>query len=210
VSPKPTLFIIDDDADVRTGLCRLARSADCRAGPFASADDFLAAALSHPGPACLILDVRMPGLDGLGLQQKLAAQGRHWPIIFLTGYGNIPLTVRAMKAGAVDFLTKPCLDTDLLAAIERALAKHREQHQQQTAAADCQTRLASLTRRERQVLALVAAGRLNKQIAHELGTCEQTIKVHRMHITEKLGVHSTAELARLAEKAGLLADSAMA
>ncbi|MCX7099361.1 MAG: response regulator [Methylococcales bacterium] len=154
MSPKPTVFIIDDDADVRVGLCRLARSEDYHAVPFASADDFLAAAPSHPGPACLILDVRMPGLDGLGLQQKLAAQGHHWPIIFLTGYGDIPQSVRAIKAGALDFLTKPCLDTDLLAAIELALAKDHEHHQQQ-AAADCQARLASLTPRERQVLASV-------------------------------------------------------
>jgi len=210
MNTRSTVFIIDDDPDVRMGLCRLARSAGYRAEPFASADDFLAAAPSHPGPACLILEVRMPGLDGLGLQQVLAAQSCHWPIIFLTGYGDIPLSVRAMKAGALDFLTKPCRDTDLLAAIEQALAKDREHCRRQAAAVDCQARLASLTRRERQVLALVAAGRTNRQIAHELGTCEQTVKIHRMHITEKLRVHSTAELARLAEKAGLLADSAMA
>ena len=206
MNPTSTVFIIDDDDDVRLGLCRVARSAAYRAEPFASGEEFLDAAPNCPGPACLILDVRLPGLDGLRLQQTLAARGRLWPIIFLTGYGDVPLSVHAMKAGAVDFLTKPCQDTELLAAIERALTHHRVQCQRQAAAAEAQRRLDSLSPRERQVLALVATGKLNKQIARQLGTCEQTIKVHRMHITDKLAVCSVAELARLAEKAGLLSD----
>jgi len=203
----PTVFIVDDDPSVLTSLGRLVRSAGYRAATFGSAQAFLGHACDD-APACLVLDVHLPELGGLELQQSLSAVGNRLPIIFLTGYGDIPMSVRAIKAGAVDFLTKPCDEQDLLAAIGQAIANDLDARQARAETARIQCLFATLTPRERQVLALVAAGRLNKQIAAELGTCEQTVKVHRSRVMYKLRVKSLAELVRLAEKAGIFPAAA--
>jgi FixJ family two-component response regulator len=197
-----TVFIVDDDAGVLKALSRLLRTNGYDVRPFASPQEFLA---QHDTtvPGCAILDVSMPGLDGLQLQQALTAGGSHRPIIFLTGKGDIPTSVRAMRAGAVDFLTKPVSDKDLLGAIARGQeqdAKSRQIHDQLAA---IQAKIAMLTPREREVLTHVVAGRLNKQIAGDLGTVEKTIKVHRGRMMEKLGVRTVADLVRMAEKAGI-------
>ncbi len=198
----PTIFIVDDDAAVLTSLARLVRSAGYQAVTFSSAGEFLDRVTADT-PGCLVLDVHLPELSGLDLQQALATAGHSLPIIFLTGYGDIPMSVRAIKAGAVDFLTKPCNDQDLLTAIQQALAQDRQARQAHAGVADIQQRLATLTPREREVLALVVAGQLNKQIAAALGASEQTIKVHRGRVMEKLQAASLAELVRLAEKGGI-------
>jgi len=197
-----TVYIVDDEPSVLAGLSRLLRSAGYQVAAFDAAAKFLERTPAD-APGCLVLDVSMPGLDGLELQQILDETGQSLPIIFLTGHGDIPMSVRAIKAGAVDFLTKPCNDADLLAAIGLALCKDREARRERLTQAHLQSLFASLTPRERQVLALVAAGRLNKQIAADLGTCEQTVKVHRARVMEKLRVKSLADLVRLAEKAGI-------
>jgi FixJ family two-component response regulator len=196
------VFIVDDDAAVRKSLDRLARSAGYRTHLFGSAGEFLGHARGD-APGCLLLDVQLPDLSGLSLQQTLAERATMLPIIFITGHGDIPMSVRAIKAGAVDFLTKPCEDTSLLAALAQAIALDTQARRQQEQTAELQRRVASLTRREREVCAHVAAGRLNKQIAGDLGTCEQTIKVHRMRIMEKLQLRSLADLVRVAEKTGI-------
>jgi len=197
-----TVYIVDDEPSVLAGLSRLLRSAGYQVAAFDAAAKFLERTPAD-APGCLVLDVSMPGLDGLELQQILDETGQSLPIIFLTGHGDIPMSVRAIKAGVVDFLTKPCNDADLLAAIGLALCKDREARRERLTQAHLQSLFASLTPRERQVLALVAAGRLNKQIAADLGTCEQTVKVHRARVMEKLRVKSLADLVRLAEKAGI-------
>ncbi len=202
MTSAPTVFIVDDDVSVLKSLTRLIRSAGFRVAAFCSANEFLGRP-KDDAPGCMVLDVQMPDLSGLGLQQMLSSSGQGVPIIFLTAHGDIPMSVQAIKAGAVDFLTKPCEDKRLLAAIEQAIAIDMEARRVQAGKADLQHRFSSLTQREREVCGHVVAGRLNKQIAYDLGTCEQTIKVHRMRIMEKLQASSLAELVKLAGEAGL-------
>jgi FixJ family two-component response regulator len=202
--PSPTVFIVDDDASVRRALLRLIKSAGYEVQAFASARDFLDYwRTSDEGLGCLVLDVRMPGLSGLDLQHELQAANALLPIIFITGHGDIPMSVKAMKGGAVDFLPKPVKDKVLLNAIEQALeraAREREVHDEID---DIRRRLDTLTPRELDVLRLVITGMLNKQIAYELGTVEKTIKVHRARLMEKMEVQSLAELVRIAERVGV-------
>ena len=197
-----TVFLVDDDARVIKALSRLVRVRGYDAAPYSSARAFLA---DHDAtiPGCAILDVAMPGIDGLELQQALTARGIARPVIFLTGKADIPMTVRAMKAGAVDFLTKPVSVQDLMAAIERAKEADSRARQAQTELDAVESKIAKLTPREFEVLTHVVRGRLNKQIAHDLGTVEKTIKFHRSSIMKKLEVRMIADLVRLAEKAGI-------
>ena len=201
---EPTIFVVDDDLSVLKGLSRLLRSARLNPVTFASPEEFLDRHDPH-APGCLVLDVAMPGLDGLQLQQALIAKGSEIPIIFLTGQGDIPTSVQAMKGGAVDFLTKPVHDDCLLAAIRAAIEKDRQQRQAGAEVAEIRQRLATLTPREREVLEHVISGQLNKQTAAELGTVEKTIKVHRARMLAKMKVQSVAELVWLAEKVGIRA-----
>ncbi|MGA8494456.1 MAG: response regulator [Xanthobacteraceae bacterium] len=199
-----TVFLVDDDAGVVKALSRLLRAKGYDVRPFASAEEFLEghdAAIA----GCAVFDVAMPGLDGLALQQVFTAGGKQRPVIFLTGKGDIQKSVRAMKAGAVDFLTKPVRDKDLLDAIARAEQEDARTRQTSAEVAAIEAKIATLTPREREVLTHVIAGRLNKQIAGDLGTVEKTIKVHRGRMMEKLGVHTVVDLVRLAEKAGIAA-----
>jgi len=201
-----TVFLVDDDERVLKGLSRLLKAKGYDVRPFTSAQGYLEQ--HDPAiPGCLVLDVSMPGLDGLALQQILAARDIQRPIIFLTGKGDIPTSVRAMKAGAIDFLTKPVEDKDLSNAIARAEIDDTKARQIGADLAAIKAKIATLTRREREVLSHVVAGRLNKQIAADLGTVEKTIKVHRGRMMEKLGVRSVADLVRLAEKAGISAPA---
>jgi FixJ family two-component response regulator len=196
---EPIVFIIDDDRQVRDGLHSLIRSVGLRAESFASAQEFLQA--KHPDvPACLILDVRMPGLSGLDLQLKLSAGDLRIPIIFITGHGDIPMSVRAMKEGAHEFLTKPVRSQDLLDAVQKAIASDHGQRKERAELKEIRARFQSLTPREKEVLDLVVAGLLNKQIADQLGTSELTVKTHRAHVMEKTGADSLAHLVRMAEK----------
>ncbi len=199
-----TVFLVDDDAGVVKALSRLLRAKGYDVRPFASAEEFLE---GHDAAVagCAVFDVAMPGLDGLALQQIFTAGGKQRPVIFLTGKGDIQKSVRAMKAGAVDFLTKPVHDKDLLDAIARAEAQDASARQAGTEVAAIEAKIATLTPREREVLTHVIAGRLNNQIAGDLGTVEKTIKVHRGRMMEKLGVHTVVDLVRLAEKAGIAA-----
>ena len=199
---SPTVYVVDDDPSVLKSLSRLLRSAHLAVATFASPREFLD---RHDprAPGCLVLDVAMPGLDGLQLQSALIAQGSAMPIIFLTGHGDVPMSVQAMKRGAVDFLTKPVNDDDLLQAIRLAMDKNRRERQAQAKVAEIHRRLATLTPREREVLEHVIAGHLNKQTAADLGTVEKTIKVHRARVMEKMKVDSVAELVRLTEQAGI-------
>jgi FixJ family two-component response regulator len=201
-SLAPIVFLVDDEPAVLKGLSRLMRSAGLAVETFLSSQDFLKQYLPHT-PGCLVLDVAMPGLNGLELQKTLAAKGSAMPIIFLTGHGDIPMSVQAMKRGAVDFLTKPVNDTDLLKAVRAAIEKDRGTRQARAEITDIQQRLATLTPREREVLEHVVSGQLNKQTAANLGIGEKTIKVHRARVMEKMKVHSVADLVRLAEKAGV-------
>ena len=196
-----TVFLVDDDPSVRRALTRLIKSAGYDVQSFASARDFLDASPSPAGAACLVLDVRMPGLSGIDLQRELGLTNRILPTIFITGYGDVPTTVKAMKAGAVDFLPKPVGDTDLLRAIDQALSRARREGAERKELQDIQTRVATLTAREREVMRLVVKGWLNKQIAFELGTVEKTVKVHRARVMQKMQVGSVAELVRIAERA---------
>jgi FixJ family two-component response regulator len=197
-----TVFLVDDDAGVLKALSRLLRAKGYDVRAYTSPQEFLA----NHDPAiagCAVLDVAMPGLDGLALQQALAGGTPCRPVIFITGRGDIPMSVRAMKAGAIDFLTKPVSDTDLIVAIARAEANDAQSRRDHAELVAILARIATLTPREREVLGHVVAGRLNKQIAGDLGTVEKTIKVHRGRMMEKLGVHTVADLVRLAEKAGI-------
>jgi FixJ family two-component response regulator len=197
-----TVFIVDDDAGVLKALSRLLRAKGCDTRSFMSPQEFL----EHHDttvPGCAVLDVSMPDFNGLQLQQALTAGGTQRPVIFITGKGDIPTSVRAMKAGAIDFLTKPVSERDLLDAIDRAKQQDAKNRQIQAELTLIQAKIATLTPREREVLAHVVAGRLNKQIAGDLGTVEKTIKVHRSRMMEKLGVRTVADLVRLAEKAGI-------
>jgi FixJ family two-component response regulator len=204
--PVPTVFVVDDDPSVLKSLSRLLRSARLNPVLFSSPGEFLDRFDPHT-PGCLVLDVAMPGLDGLQLQQALVARGSRIPIIFLTGHGDIPMSVSAMKRGAVDFLTKPVHDEDLLTAIHVAIETDRANRQARAELEDIRQRLATLTPREREVLEAVITGRLNKQIAGDLGIVEKTVKVHRGRVMEKMKVRSLAELVRLAERAGLLGSA---
>ena len=196
------VFIIDDDASLRASLQDLLESVGLRVAACASAQEFLRRPRPDV-PSCLVLDVRLPGLSGLELQQQLVAGDMALPIIFITGYGDIPMTVQAMKAGAVEFLTKPFRDQDLLDAIHQALAHDRTARAQQAKSEDLRRRYRALTPRERDVLARVVTGLLNKQIAGELGTSEAAVKVHRQHVMAKMGAGSLAELVRMADRLGI-------
>ena len=197
-----TVFLVDDDADVLKALGRLLRASGYDSREFASPEEFLR---EHDAsmPGCAVFDVAMPDLDGLALQQALAAKGIERPVIFLTGRGDIPTTVRAMKAGAVEFLTKPVDADALLAAIDNARERESRDREARAEMDFFVARLATLTPREREVFGHVISGRLNKQIAYALGTVEKTIKVHRSRMMEKMGVRSLAELVRRAERAGI-------
>ena len=200
-----TVFLVDDDADVLKALARLLRASGYDSREFATPQDFLR---EHDAslPGCAVFDVVMPDLDGLELQQALTASGVERPVIFLTGRGDIPTSVRAMKAGAVDFLTKPVNADAFLAAIDHAREQESREREARAEVISFIARLATLTPREREVLGHVIAGRLNKQIAYDLGTVEKTIKVHRSRMMEKMGVRSLAELVRMADRAGIEAQ----
>jgi FixJ family two-component response regulator len=197
--PDGVVFVVDDDASFRESLKDLIQSIGLRVEEFASAEAFLRSKrLDVPG--CLVLDVRLKGLSGLDLQKRMAEADIEIPIIFITGHGDIPMTVQAMKAGAVEFLTKPLRDQDLLDAIQQGLERARNAREQRSNIEELDDRYHSLTPREREVMALVAAGLLNKQIAGELGTSEASVKVHRQHVMEKMGAGSLAELVRMADR----------
>ena len=198
-----TVFVVDDDASIREALAGLIRSVGLRVEVFAACQDFLSRPLPDV-PSCLILDVRLPGLSGLDLQRQLSESGNRIPVIFMTGYGNIPMSVRAMKAGAVEFLTKPFRDKDLLDAIQMAIERDRQRRLEDQEVSDLQQRFALLTPREQEVMGWVISGKLNKQIAGEIGTSEITVKVHRGNVMRKMGADSVADLVRMAARIGLV------
>lgn len=197
--PAPVVFVVDDDPSVRRAIKRLVESVGLRVEAFGSAQEFLRNELPDT-PSCLVLDVRLPGISGLDFQRQLAETNIHIPIVFITAHGDIPMTVRAMKAGAIEFLTKPFRDQDLLDAIQLALERDNTRRAQETEVAKLRQRYEWLTPRERQVLPLVVSGLLNKQIAAEIGTSEATVKVHRSQLMRKMGAESLAELVRMSAK----------
>ncbi len=205
MEPDKLVFVVDDDAPLRDSLADLLRSIGLRVETLASAREFLQCERPEV-PSCLVLDVRLKGLSGLDLQKHLLEADIEIPIIFITGHGDIPMAVQAMKAGAVEFLRKPFRDQDLLDAVQQALERDRKTREQRAELSAVRARFDSLTPREREVMQLVAAGLLNKQVAAELGTSEASVKVHRQHVMEKLGADSLAELVRMADKLGLSAS----
>lgn len=199
----PVVIIVDDDASFRGFLARLVGTVGLKANLFVSAEEFLAAPLPD-GPACLVLDVQMPGLSGLDLQRELAKGQRRLPIVFITGHGDIPMTVEAMKAGAVGFLSKPLRNQDLIDAVKEGITMDREALNRLNEVAELRARYESLTAREREVFALVTTGSLNKQIAQQLGTSERTIKAHRAQVVQKMHADSVADLVRMADRLGVV------
>jgi len=199
---EPTVLVIDDDASLREALSRLFRSVGLKVRTFASAPEFLQDKLPE-GPSCLVLDVRLPGLSGLDFQAELGAANIDIPIIFMTGHGDIPMTVRAMKAGALEFLPKPFRDQDMLDAVQAGLDRDRERRRTATDAARLKTSFVSLTVREQEIMGYVTAGLMNKQIAGKLGVSEITVKVHRGNVMRKMGAKSLADLVRMADALGV-------
>jgi FixJ family two-component response regulator len=199
---QPIVFVIDDDEPMRSALSSLFRSVGLQVRVFASAPEFLQSRLPN-APSCLVLDVRLPGLSGLDFQSDLAKANTHIPIIFMTGHGDIPMTVRAMKAGAVEFLTKPFRDQDMLDAVQLALERDRSRRETDKTASKLKASFESLTPREQEILGLVTAGLMNKQIAGEIGISEITVKVHRGSVMRKMGAKSLAELVRMADALGI-------
>ena len=202
---KSTVLVIDDDPDLRASIGRLLRSLDLDARLFASVSDFLKSDLPD-GPACLVLDVRLPGQSGLDFQRELAGANRQVPIIFITGHGDIPMSVQAMKGGAIEFLTKPFRDQELLDAIQLGLSRDRSRRENEKALTALKERFASLSPREREIVIQVAQGRLSKQIAGEIGIAEATVKVHRSRAMRKMKARSLPELGRMADKLQLVAE----
>jgi len=200
---KETVFLVDDDKSVREGLASLLESTGMDVRVFSSADEFLSNGPSSDAAGCLVLDVKMPGMSGLDLQRQLKIANIRLPVIFLTGHGDIPMTVHALKAGAVHFLTKPVRVPELMGVIRQALETDRAARRERAAIQELQGNFDSLTRRQREVMALVVAGKLNKQIAHKLGTSERTIKLYRSQVMQKLRADSLADLVKKAERLGI-------
>jgi FixJ family two-component response regulator len=203
---QSTVFVVDDDASMRQALARLFHSVQLRVEVFASTPEFLQSARPDV-PSCLVLDVRLPGPSGLDFQAGLMKADVRIPIVFITGHGDIPMSVRAMKAGAVDFLTKPFRDQDLLDAVAAAIQRDQKRRESEHALADLKTNFESLTPREREIMALVASGLMNKQVAAQIDLSEITVKVHRSHIMKKMGAKSLADLVRMAEALGVKPDT---
>ena len=199
---QPIVFVVDDDPSIRTALANLFRSVGLQSETFGSTPEFLRSPLPDVA-SCLVLDIRLPGLSGLDFQVELAQANIHIPIVFVTGHGDIPMTVRAMKAGAVDFLSKPFRDQDMLDAVATAIERDRKRRAEAKLRADLQAHFETLTPREREVLPLVASGLMNKQVAAEIGLAQITVKIHRGHIMRKMGARSLADLVRMAETLGV-------
>ena len=200
--PRQVVFVIDDDASMRDAVSRLLNAVGLTVQTFASAREFLAGRLPDV-PGCAVLDVRLPGLSGLDLQREMVERGIHIPVIFITGHGDIPMSVQAMKAGAVEFLTKPFRDQDLLDAVRSGIQLDRQGRKERAELAELRDGLRQLTPREREVMSLVVAGLLNKQIALRLGTSEKTIKIHRSHVMQKMCADSLADLVKMSQKLGI-------